>query len=73
MSGLLLSRDVFSRIYVVHKMDETSEQWACVKFCFKTGKTASETYELFKLLSGINVGAAQMFLFGLTDLKIAAN
>ena len=33
-------------------MDETSEQRACVKFCFKTAKTASETYELLKTAFG---------------------
>lgn len=33
-------------------MDEKSEQRACVKFCFKTGKTASETYELLKTAFG---------------------
>ena len=33
-------------------MDETLEQRACVKFCFKTGKTALETYELLKTAFG---------------------
>lgn len=33
-------------------MDEKSEQRTCVKFCFKTGKTASETYELLKTAFG---------------------
>ena len=40
------------RIYVVHKIHETSEQRACVQFCFKIGKTASETYELLKTAFG---------------------
>ena len=33
-------------------MDETSKQRACVKFCFKTGKTVSETYKLLKTAFG---------------------
>ena len=33
-------------------MGETSKQRACVKFCFKTGKTSSETYELLKTAFG---------------------
>ena len=33
-------------------MDETSEDRACEKFCFKTGKTALETYELLKTAFG---------------------
>ena len=33
-------------------MEKTSEQRASVKFCFKTRKTASETYELSKTAFG---------------------
>ena len=33
-------------------MDETSEQRACAKFCFKIGKTDSETYDVLKTAFG---------------------
>jgi len=33
-------------------MDNISEQRACIKFCFKIGKTATETFELIKLAFG---------------------
>lgn len=33
-------------------MDNNTEQRACIKFCFKIGKNASETFELIKLAFG---------------------
>ncbi|XP_025405831.1 protein GVQW3-like [Sipha flava] len=33
-------------------MDNISEQRACIKFCFKIGKNATETFELIKLAFG---------------------
>jgi len=33
-------------------MDNNTEQCACIKFCFKIGKNASETFELIKLAFG---------------------
>ena len=54
-------------------MDETSEQRACVKFCLKTGKTASETYELLEIVLGDTFLSRSNVFFDLTDLKMAAN
>jgi hypothetical protein len=33
-------------------MCETTEQRICIKFCFKIGKTAAETYELLQQAYG---------------------
>jgi len=33
-------------------MDNITEQRACIKFCFKIGKNATETFELIKLAFG---------------------
>ncbi|XP_015367479.1 PREDICTED: putative uncharacterized protein FLJ37770, partial [Diuraphis noxia] len=33
-------------------MDNISEQRACIKFCFKIGKNATESFELIKLAFG---------------------
>ena len=34
------------------EMADFRDQRACIKFCFKLGKTATETYEMFKTASG---------------------
>ncbi|KAJ4442390.1 hypothetical protein ANN_03976 [Periplaneta americana] len=35
----------------ISQMDEKTERRVCVKFCFKTGKSALETHELIKTTS----------------------
>jgi predicted transcriptional regulator len=43
-------------------MADLKEQRICVKFCFKLGKTASETYEMLKTAFGDNaMGRTQAF------------
>ena len=36
-------------------MIDVKEQWICIEFCFKLGKTASETHRIFKEAFGDNV------------------
>jgi hypothetical protein len=43
------------RFSVISEMDDLKEQRICVKFCFKLGKTASETHEMPKTAFGDNV------------------
>ena len=33
-------------VIAIFTMCESTEQWICIKFCFKIGKTATETYQL---------------------------
>jgi len=43
-------------------MCESTEQRICNKFCFKIGKTATETYQLFQQAYGENaMGRTQVF------------
>jgi hypothetical protein len=43
-------------------MADLKEQSICVKFCFKFGKTASETHEMLKTAFGDNaMGRTQTF------------
>jgi hypothetical protein len=43
-------------------MVDLKEQRICVKFCFKLGKTASETHEMLKTVFGvIDMGRTQTF------------
>jgi len=35
-------------------MDNITEKRACIKFCFKNGKNAIETFDLIKLAFGSN-------------------
>jgi hypothetical protein len=42
------------RFLVRSEMAELKEQRICVKFCFKLGKTASETHEMLKRAFGDN-------------------
>jgi hypothetical protein len=39
---------------VIREMADSKEQRICVKFCFKLGKTASETHKMLKTASGDN-------------------
>jgi len=49
-------------------MCESTEQHICIKFCFKIGKTATETYQLLQQAYGEDaVGHTQVF--GSIDLK----
>jgi len=43
-------------------MCESNEQRICIKFCFKIGKTATETYQLLQQACGENaMGRKQVF------------
>jgi len=43
-------------------MCESTEQRICIKFCFKIGKTATETYQLLQQAYGEDVmGRTQVF------------
>jgi len=43
-------------------MSESTEQRTCIKFCFKIGKTATETYQLLQQAYGEDaMGRAQVF------------
>ena len=51
-------------IYVIaiFTMCESTEQRICIKFCFKIGKTAMETYQLLQQAYGEDaMGRTQMF------------
>jgi len=49
-------------------MCESTEQRICIKFCFKIGKTATETYQLLQQVYGEDaMGRTQVF--GSVDLK----
>ena len=47
--GFIKRRNVLS---VVIEMTDFREQRACIKFCFKLGKTATECYEMLKTAFG---------------------
>jgi hypothetical protein len=36
-------------------MADVKEQWICIKFCFKLGKTAAETHRILREAFGNNV------------------
>jgi len=36
-------------------MTDVKEQWICINFCFKLGKTAAETHKMLKKACGDNV------------------
>jgi hypothetical protein len=66
---LLLSECLFAvpvkrgpRFSVISEMADLKEQRICVKFCFKLGKTSSETREMLKTAFGDNaMGRTQTF------------
>jgi len=35
-------------VIAIFTMSESTEQRTCIKFCFKIGKTATETYQLLR-------------------------
>jgi hypothetical protein len=50
------------RFSVISEIADLKEQGICVKFCFKLGKTASETHEMLKTAFGGNaMGRTQTF------------
>ena len=55
---------VVGRVYVVaiFTMCESTEQHICIKFCFKIGKTATETHQLLQKAYGEDaMGRTQVF------------
>lgn len=53
---------------------KTTEQRACVRFCFKTWKSASETYELLQTAFGDKrLRPSNVWYYGPTDSRMAAN
>jgi len=47
---------------MIFTMCESTEQRICIKFCFKIGKTATETYQLLQQACGEDaVSRTQMF------------
>ena len=56
-------------VIVIFTMCECTEQRICIKFCFKIGKTATETYQLLQQAYGEDaMGRTQVFT-GSVDLK----
>ena len=56
-------------VKVIFTMCESTEQRICIKFCFKIGKTATETYQLLQQAFGEDaMGRTQCFT-GSVDLK----
>ena len=49
-----VGRGINTRVYVIaiFTMCESNKQHICIKFCFKIGKTATETYQLFQKAYG---------------------
>ena len=55
-------------VIAIFKMCASTEQRICIKFCFKIGKTATETYHLLQQAYGEDaMGRTQVF--GSFDLK----
>ena len=55
-------------VIAIFTMCESTEQCICIKFCFKIGITATETYQLLQQAYGEDtVGRTQVF--GSVDLK----
>ena len=49
-------------VIAIFTMCESTEQRICIKFCFKIGKTATETYQLLQQAYGEDVmGRTQVF------------
>ena len=49
-------------VIAIFTMCESNEQRICIKFCFKIGKTATETYQLLQQACGENaMGRKQVF------------
>jgi len=49
-------------VLAIFTMCESTEQCICIKFCFKIGKPATETYQLLQQAYGVNaMGRTQVF------------
>ena len=49
-------------VITIFTMCESTEQRICIKFCFKIGKTATETYQLLQQAYGEDaMGRTQVF------------
>ena len=49
-------------VIAIFTMCESTEQRICIKFCFKIGKTATETYQLLQQAYGEDaMGRTQVF------------
>jgi len=49
-------------VIAIFMMCESTEQHICIKFCFKNGKTATETYQLLQQAYGEDaMGRTQVF------------
>jgi hypothetical protein len=60
----VVGRGINTCVYVIaiFTMCESTEQRICIKFCFKIGKTATETYELLQQAYGEDaMGRTQVF------------
>ena len=54
--------NMYIYVIAIFTMCESTEQCICIKFCFKIGKTASETYQLLQQAYGEDaMGRTQMF------------
>ena len=54
--------NTFVYVIMIFTMCESTEQRICIKFCFKIGKTATETYQLLQQACGEDaVSRTQMF------------
>jgi len=54
--------NTFVYLIAIFTMCESTEQRICIKFCFKIGKTATETYKLLQQAYGEDaMGRTQMF------------
>jgi len=54
--------NMYIYVIAIFTMCESTEQCICIKFCFKIGKTASETYQLLQQAYGEDaMGRTQVF------------
>ena len=56
---------------VIIEMADFREQHACIKFCFKLGKTATECYEMLKTAFGNKLWVIPKHISGFLGLRQA--
>jgi len=56
-------------VIAIFTMSESTEQRICFKFCFKIGKTVTETYQLLQQAYGEDAMGRKQCLTGSVDLK----
>ena len=56
-------------VIAIFTMCESTEQRICIKFCFKFGKNATETYQLLQQAYGEDAMGLHKCLTGSVDLK----